>query len=94
MSAEDWTAANTSRRSASFHSKRLGVIAVVAGAAFASACSTDAPSPFAGPDPSDPRVRVPAASYRSTVAPYQSLRPVEPAPWIEQNQQVTPPVKR
>lgn len=94
MSTQDRTAARKMRRSTKLRAAALRTIAVVAAALFASACSTDPPSPLVGPDPSDPRARVPAAGYRSTVAPYESLRPVEPAPWLQQNQQVAPQPKR
>jgi len=57
------------------------------------ACSSIPPSPFTGPDPANPRVRVPAVAYRSTVGPYASQRPVEPRPWREQNQGVAPAPK-
>ena len=59
-------------------------------AAFLTGCAEFAP-PLAGPDPADPGVRVRGASYRSTVAPYTSLRPASPVGWKEQNQSVTPP---
>lgn len=42
-------------------------------------------------DPADPAVPVGAVGYRSTIAPYSSLRPATPAPWRERNEQVTPP---
>lgn len=51
------------------------------------------PPRLAGRDPSDPTVRVKAVDYRSTTAPYERQRPVEPAPWQEQNQRVTPAPK-
>jgi hypothetical protein len=55
---------------------------------------TRAPStPVAGADPSDPAARVPPAGYRSTVAPYQRQRPVDPAPWRDQNDRVAPPTR-
>lgn len=44
-------------------------------------------------DPSDPRVRVSAVGYRSTIASYTSQRPAEPTPWREQNERVTPQPK-
>ncbi len=47
--------------------------------------------PTAGPEPSQPSARVPAVGYRSTTAPYVSRRPVDPAPWSEQNERVAPP---
>jgi hypothetical protein len=51
-------------------------------------------SPYGGPDPADPGARVPAVRYRSTVGPYERLRPVEPAPWREQNERVAPRPKQ
>src|SRR5262245_43770638 len=48
------------------------------------------PPPVAGPDPADPGARAPRVGYRPTIAPYSSQRPVEPAPWGEQNQRVVP----
>ena len=89
-----WTAAVTGRHFTNFHAVALKAIGIVTAAVLASACSTDPPSPVASADPSDPRVRVPATTYRSTVTPYESLRPVEPAPWLQQNQQVAPQPKR
>src|SRR5437763_1526191 len=54
----------------------------------------DAPRlPVAGPDPSDPGARTPRVGYRSTIGSYKSERPVEPAPWGEQNQRVAPQPK-
>jgi len=94
MSWKHWTGVALVRRAVRIHSTPLTTIAVAAATALASACSAERPVPLAGPDPSDPRARTPAASYRSTVAPYESLRPVEPAPWHEQNRQVTPQPKR
>jgi hypothetical protein len=94
MSTQDWTAAPCARHTTHIHAQVLRAIAVLAAAVLASACSTEPRSPSAGPDPSDPRVRVPQAAYRSTIEPYESLRPVDPAPWTQQNQQVTPPAKR
>jgi hypothetical protein len=59
-----------------------------------SACAAAPAAPVAGPDPSSPDVRVPSISYRSTIGSYQRQRPVEPGPWIEQNQRVTPQPKQ
>ena len=50
--------------------------------------------PYGGPDPADPEARVPAVRYRSAVGPYERLRPVEPAPWREQNERVAPKPKQ
>lgn len=93
MSAQILFAARKLRRAASVHAA-LRVVGVALAAALVAACTADPQIPAVGPDPSDPRTRVPATSYRSTVAPYESLRPVEPAPWIQQNQQVAPQPKR
>lgn len=94
MSAQDWTAARHTRRITDFHAIVLRTVMVVAAAAFMFGCSSDLPRQVADRDPSDPRVRVPAAAYRPTVGSYESLRPVEPAPWVQQNQQVAPQPKR
>lgn len=74
------------------------VVAVITGggllAGLLAACSAAPPGPVSGRDPSDPSSRVAAAGYRSVIDPYKSERPVGPAPWIEQNQQVAPARKR
>ena len=55
---------------------------------------TDAPRlPVAGPDPADPGARVPRVDYRSTIGPYKSQRPIDPAPWTEQNERIAPAPK-
>ena len=46
--------------------------------------------PLVGGDPADPSARVAGVGYRSTVAPYTSLRPAQSVPWVEQNHSVTP----
>jgi hypothetical protein len=46
-----------------------------------------------GPDPADPSARVAAVGYRSTVAPYTSLRPTTPQAWREQNERAAPSPK-
>ena len=45
---------------------------------------------LAAKDPADPAAPVPAVGYRSTIAPYTSLRPATPTAWRERNEQVTP----
>jgi hypothetical protein len=45
-------------------------------------------------DPADPAAKVARVGYRSTVAPYTSLRPAAPAPWRERNDAVTPQPKQ
>jgi hypothetical protein len=49
--------------------------------------------PLAGADPADPGSKVAGVGYRSTVAPYSSLRPTAPSSWREQNDRVAPPPK-
>ena len=49
--------------------------------------------PLAGADPADPTARVAGVGYRSTVAPYSSLRPTAPSSWREQNDRVAPATK-
>jgi hypothetical protein len=52
-----------------------------------------APIAMTGQDPANPAVKVAAIGYRSTVAPYASLRPTAPAPWRQQNDSVAPSPK-
>jgi len=49
--------------------------------------------PLAGRDPADPAAKVAGANYRSTVAPYTSLRPSAPSSWREQNDRAAPAPK-
>jgi len=44
-------------------------------------------------DPADPTVPVAPVSYRSTVAPYASMRPVSPSGWRQRNDDVSPASK-
>lgn len=53
-----------------------------------------ATAPLASADPADPSARVARVGYRSTVAPYSSLRPAAPAPWRERNDGVAPQPKQ
>jgi hypothetical protein len=69
----------------------LGLLLVLA--LLAQGCRGGPPSPFMGPDPSNPQARAPRSTYRSTVGSYTSQRPVDPAPWREQNERVAPPPK-
>jgi hypothetical protein len=55
---------------------------------------TAAPTPFAGPDPADPHVRVPAVTYRSALRDYSSARPSEPKPWIQREGGAAPQPKK
>jgi PBP1b-binding outer membrane lipoprotein LpoB len=56
-------------------------------------CAGIPPAPLVGRNPADP-VPVAGVGYRSTIAPYQSRRPVDPAPWTEQNQRVAPAARQ
>lgn len=49
--------------------------------------------PLAGADPADPGAKVAGVGYRSTVAPYTSLRPTAPTSWRELNERVAPKPK-
>ena len=64
-------------------------------AAMALALTGCAPAtvPQAGRDPADPAARVASAGYRSTITPYESLRPAMPAPWRDRNDTVAPQPK-
>ena len=44
-------------------------------------------------DPADPGARVAGVGYRSTIAPYSSLRPSVPSAWRDQNDRVAPTPK-
>jgi len=70
---------------------RLRSLLAVPLAALNAGCWAVPPAPVAGADPS---AHTRSVEYRSTVAPYKSQRPVEPKPWQEQNQQVTPPARQ
>jgi hypothetical protein len=54
---------------------------------------TPLPRVAAQGEPSDPGAPAKPVAYRSTLGPYQSGRPVDPAPWGAQNQRVTPQPK-
>ncbi len=59
---------------------------------FLAGCATR-PSVSAGPDPSDPGARTSRVEYSSTLGRYVSQRPVAPAAWKKQNEQVAPAPK-
>lgn len=74
---------------------RYGLPVVLAAAALLTqGCAQIPQLPFAGANPSDPDVRVPATAYRSVLGNYSSQRPVEPAPWRERNDRVAPAPKK
>ncbi|MBI5262115.1 MAG: hypothetical protein HY852_09910 [Bradyrhizobium sp.] len=64
--------------------------AAAAVAAAALAGCMPATVPLVGADPADPAARVARVGYRSTIAPYTSLRPATPVPWRERNDSVSP----
>ena len=64
----------------------------IALALLAAACKPVS-TPFAGADPSDPSTPVAATRYQSSLGAYESLRPVAPGSWREQNERVTPQPK-
>jgi hypothetical protein len=72
---------------------RLGSLAAMTAAGMALGGCMPATMPLAGADPADPGARVSGVGYRSTVAPYTSLRPVAPSSWREQNDRVAPAPK-
>lgn len=72
---------------------RVRTLAGVAVTALTLAGCMPAAVPMSGADPADPGARVAGASYRSTIAPYTSLRPTAPSPWREQNDRVAPAPK-
>ena len=86
--------AGSGRRSTASWPRRVRTVATVAALGLLTqACSNAPRSPYTGSDPSDPAVPVPSTGYRSTVAPFTSRRPVEPRPWLDQNERVAPASK-
>jgi hypothetical protein len=65
------------------------VMALVVAAGLLAACGP-ATVPLAGRDPADPAATVAGVDYRSSTAPYRSLRPSTPASWRERNDSVAP----
>lgn len=72
---------------------RYRILAAVAAAAFTLGGCLPTTVPLVGADPADPGAKVAGVGYRSTIAPYNSLRPATPAPWREQNDRVAPTPK-
>lgn len=68
-------------------------LAGLAAMALTLAACMPATVPLAGMDPADPTARVAGAHYRSTVAPYSSLRPGTPSSWRERNDRAAPAPK-
>ena len=67
---------------------------VVAMSVLLAACSVTQQRKVAALDASAADARVPATAYRPVLGGYVSQRPVEPAPWREQNERVAPAPKR
>jgi hypothetical protein len=88
------TTALRGRYLALFQKQLAPTFGVVALCLLTAACVATPNKSFVGPDPSDPGVRIPPARYRSTIGNYTSRRPVEPMPWREQNERVTPAPKQ
>ena len=78
------------RLETSFRKRATLVAGACALSLLSAGCITSADGPHAVPDPSVARVRVPAVAYRPVLGGYISQRPVEPAPWREQNERVAP----
>lgn len=72
--------------------KTIGIGLVAAGALVLGGCRALSP-PGAGHDPADPGARVAGVGYRSTVAPYASLRPATPSSWRERDDRLAPAPK-
>ncbi|MCP1846159.1 hypothetical protein ACVIHI_009061 [Bradyrhizobium sp. USDA 4524] len=66
--------------------RRLSIFGMTILGAALGGCQTVAPLVASA----DPGVQVRRVAYRSTVAPYFSLRPSTPALWRERNEAVTP----
>ncbi|UZE49970.1 hypothetical protein ONR75_04105 [Rhodopseudomonas sp. P2A-2r] len=75
------------------YDSRLAVFAALSAVALTLGGCLPAAAPLAGADPADPSARVAGTAYRSTVAPYISLRPVAPSAWRERNDRVAPAAK-
>ncbi|MEH2469470.1 hypothetical protein V1281_001282 [Nitrobacteraceae bacterium AZCC 2161] len=72
---------------------RFGTFAGMTAAALTLGACMPTTVPLAGADPADPTAKVAGVGYRSTIAPYSSLRPVAPSSWREQNDRVAPAPK-
>lgn len=93
MSAQSWASSAVFSRwllTALFQGWRGKAALLFILAALNAGCANVPPRPAVGTDPADPAARVPAVRYRSTIGPYASQRPVDPAPWGEQNERVAP----
>lgn len=64
-------------------------VVLTASAVLLSACASQAPYPVAS-DPSSPDAPYRPARYVSVTAGTASYRPVEPKPWLKQNEEAAP----
>ena len=58
------------------------------------ACAVAPAQPVSVADPASAEAPVPPVRHRSALQTYVSQRPVEPAPWREQNERVAPRPKQ
>jgi hypothetical protein len=72
---------------------RFRVPAAIAAAALTLGGCLPTTVPLEGADPADAGAKVAGVGYRSTIAPYTSLRPTTPSSWREQNDRVAPAPK-
>ena len=79
-----FVAERATARARGCRSVRGRIVAALTAITCLSACGP-ATRPFASRDPADPTAKVGAVAYRSTIAPYASLRPAMPAPWGRRN---------
>ena len=74
-------------------STRYSVLLAIGGSALTLGGCLPTTVTLAGADPADPSAKVAGVRYRSTTAPYTSLRPAQPSSWREQNDRAAPPPK-
>lgn len=91
MAANDAAAFNAFTRTGFRCAVIRRTILIVMVGQFLAGCVTTVP--LVGADPADPGAKVARVGYRSTTAPYVSLRPTSPVGWREQNQRVAPTPK-
>ena len=86
-----WLGNRRGRRAPPTFVRRMA--AAMLAAAPLAGCMADGPPVAVAGDPANPSARTAGVGYRSTIAPYESLRPATPLPWRERNDGVTPPAK-
>ena len=87
----NWLGNRLGRRAPSTFVLRIAS-AILAAASLAGCMANGRPLAAAG-DPANPSAGSASVGYRSTIAPYSSLRPATPLPWRERNDGVTPQTK-